>query len=269
MECFVNTLGFVSAGEDAVAVATVRPDIAPFVDHLRMLPNARLIDIFDFLSGAEVEAAVTACTPERVLPPLQSLRISRVEEMDPRLALRFPQVRRITLYQPGGMLMESEGFLDHLIPFLSSFPLLEQVTFDEVVKFQLRLLLQIPEVEGGVFDPINEVAVPLSNIIRTLCEAYATGTLPPTVNVLDSTEGLFCPYTHRNDEDCPLCRRVMETFPLEHLVSPNLQVVRFRQMCDFGSRECKFDFWMTPIIGDRAGGRDFLIRAYHLLMRDD
>lgn len=237
--------------------------VSEILEHLGGLPLRCLLRVSAFLSPLQIAELVDFRT--ELGPQIFDLSIAKLEDMVNGISSRLPHVRHITFWGNREILVGLDNFPDRLIPFLASFPKLEQVCFPEVSKYQILQLLRVPDVVGGVYNP-NRAIVPLSRVIERLCDAYASGDLPSTVNVLHSTEGLYCPRVH-GPGGCALCNRVISTLPLEHLFSPMLEVVRFRHVTQFGATERPFEPWMIPVIGGRPGGRAFLERAFHA-MRD-
>ena len=170
------------------------------------------------------------------------LMIESTEQMgDPGVWVSlYPNIRTIAfegtldITLPQG----TETFLDVLIPFVAAFRRLDRIAFHDTVKILLVLSLQVPRVEGEEF-VLQEAARPLHRLVETLCDAYASGSLPHTVRVLASAPPdheeaalLFCPNPHATEMGCPLCRRVAQTFPVEHVLTltPRGPVFNFRDV---------------------------------------
>jgi hypothetical protein len=217
-----------------------------------------------------------------VLSRITKLMISNVNQMDPNLGERFPSVRIISF---GDAALPSEldhtcilqhDFIGRLIPFLGTFPSLVCVNFDECWKILLAILLQLPREDGREFNLI-ETGQPVASLVFVLCDAYASGALPASVRL----EKTFCPFPHNGaGELCALCRRVVATFPVEHLievtVTPPRLLLTFHDVramfSTFGEAETEGREW--PIEHEtmllflaRPGGRDALMNGYRALCR--
>lgn len=87
------------------------------------------------------------------------------------------------------------------------------------MKTLLKSSSEVPEVEGrGSFE--QEVwdrhAFPLNTVIHELCHAFSTEIIPCALRI----ECLFCPWPHNSPDgvQCHLCRDVVRSFPMKHLV---------------------------------------------------
>lgn len=181
----------------------------------------------------------------------------------------FPNVQDIRIEGNGReaqkFLHESEDFPVHITSFLAAFRKLRNVSFTDCLRVKIVLALQIPVEEGMPF--VNTYSQPLDAMIRALCDAYESGELRPEVKL----EDIFCPWPRSGDRsDCPLCRRVIETFPFQHLVGigqdpscegEHLPILLFDDMlASFQSNDVDkvLDMGTLYTLGDRPGFKRFM-----------
>ena len=178
---------------------------------LDSLPEGFLADIVPFLStsdGANFTSTNSLFYGEvfrgQVLNQVTRLDIKGVLEMrNTNLGRIFPSVTTIEFRR------DDDEFFQLLIPFLASFPNLQKIEFTLFSRSAIGIVLQVPDVEGGLF------VRPAERLLRTLGDAYAAGTLSERVQVVHP----LCPVPHPPGSLCDTCIHVIRTFPPKHILT--------------------------------------------------